>query len=493
MGVFTPIRTGAALAALLVLSLPSGVSAQAPAWLAWAQAREGTQSYGVFMLGSRAGWQVRESRIEERDGVPVFVVSERFSARMAMEGETSTLETSETTTWSLEGQGDVLHHTSRSVDDEHVTEVASTRDGDEFQMIVRSGTQTTAEHLPPPKATLAEQQRLAEWLASDPAPDAEFLSYGLAGEQGGIDAPMLLAAIESRTEVWHGETRRVTDVWLTESGLRGRANFSTDGLLLSLELAPVFELRLEPGAATRELDDDMDWARATRLPVDRDLGPPQEVAELRLRLVGTDDVTLPSAPRQFVDKDEDGALIVSLRQDAPRETAVLDDTQRADYLAATPRIQCAADEIVTLVEGLVVEGAEPRRNARRLARWVFTEIKRSSAVGAPTALDILALRKGDCTEDALLFVTMARAAGLPAREITGLMYVDDDPAGFAWHRWAEIHDGKGWVSVDPAWNQLPVDATHIKVTAEDDLSWSRMLGTTTLQVLGVRHAGEDPR
>ena len=55
---------------------------------------------------------------------------------------------------------------------------------------------------------------------------------------------------------------------------------------------------------------------------------------------------------------------------------------------------------------------------------------------------------------------------------------------FGWHAWAEIHDGRQWVSVDPAWDQVFVDATHIRFSSgSDDLSWIGVIGSLKLRVV----------
>ena len=42
-----------------------------------------------------------------------------------------------------------------------------------------------------------------------------------------------------------------------------------------------------------------------------------------------------------------------------------------------------------------------------------------------TVADIMEKKSGDCTEHALLFVTLARALGIPAREVSGIYYADE--------------------------------------------------------------------
>ena len=73
---------------------------------------------------------------------------------------------------------------------------------------------------------------------------------------------------------------------------------------------------------------------------------------------------------------------------------------------------------------------------------------------------------GDCTEYTLLFVSLARSLGMPAREAFGLKYSVDPYPTFTQHAWAEVFDGEYWISVDPSWNQLIVNVGHIKLDDE---------------------------
>ena len=74
--------------------------------------------------------------------------------------------------------------------------------------------------------------------------------------------------------------------------------------------------------------------------------------------------------------------------------------------------------------------------------------------------DILEKKTGDCSEHALLFNTLARAAGIPSRELTGLMNYEDNKFGL--HAWNEVVIEGYWYPVDPTWNYLFPPLTHIK-------------------------------
>ena len=100
----------------------------------------------------------------------------------------------------------------------------------------------------------------------------------------------------------------------------------------------------------------------------------------------------------------------------------------------------------------------PRRRALR--RWVYDSLDKVPTASIPNAVQVLEMRAGDCNEHAVLLAALARAVGLPARVVAGVVYLD---GAFLYHAWNEVWLGDGWVSVDAALDQLPVDATHIKL------------------------------
>ncbi|HXF94911.1 MAG TPA: transglutaminase-like domain-containing protein, partial [Gemmatimonadales bacterium] len=78
---------------------------------------------------------------------------------------------------------------------------------------------------------------------------------------------------------------------------------------------------------------------------------------------------------------------------------------------------------------------------------------------APTAMAVFESRRGDANEHAVLFVALARAAGLPARTVAGLLCLD---GRFYYHAWVEVYLG-GWVAGDPLLGQLPADAARLRL------------------------------
>ena len=80
-----------------------------------------------------------------------------------------------------------------------------------------------------------------------------------------------------------------------------------------------------------------------------------------------------------------------------------------------------------------------------------------------TAGEVAASLSGDCTEHSVLLIALLRASGIPARAVTGLVYVSRSPAGrgfFGYHMWAQAFVDGRWLDLD-ATLDVPFDAAHI--------------------------------
>jgi len=114
---------------------------------------------------------------------------------------------------------------------------------------------------------------------------------------------------------------------------------------------------------------------------------------------------------------------------------------------------------------------------------VFHYLRKRLSTNLDSALAIARAKVGDCTEHARLLVALCRGVGLPAREVAGLTWVPS-LQGFGYHAWVELWLGR-WVTADAAWNELPVNATHIQMSRGADQQWLGTLGDLRIQVLEV--------
>jgi hypothetical protein len=134
-------------------------------------------------------------------------------------------------------------------------------------------------------------------------------------------------------------------------------------------------------------------------------------------------------------------------------------TNMKPFLRPEVHIQSDARAIIDKARRISGKAVNPVFVARRLMLWLYRNVKKRPVVAVPNALDVLKTRVGDCNEHAVLLTAFLRAMGIPARQCVGIVYVR---GGFYYHAWNEAYLGR-WVSMDPTLNQMPVDATHIKL------------------------------
>lgn len=110
-----------------------------------------------------------------------------------------------------------------------------------------------------------------------------------------------------------------------------------------------------------------------------------------------------------------------------------------------------------LAEKLKIEKSVLKR-ARLVYDWVVENTFRNPDVkGCGLGLPIRTLNEmkggGKCADISAVFVTLARAAGIPARDVYGLRMASPKTGEITadFHCWAEFYlPGTGWVPVDPA-------------------------------------------
>lgn len=82
-----------------------------------------------------------------------------------------------------------------------------------------------------------------------------------------------------------------------------------------------------------------------------------------------------------------------------------------------------------------------------------------------TAAEAFADGRGVCQDHAHIFIAAARAAGIPARYVTGYLVTGQGASSTAAHAWAEaLVPDLGWVGFDPANAKCPTD-NYVRVAA----------------------------
>jgi hypothetical protein len=226
----------------------------------------------------------------------------------------------------------------------------------------------------------------------------------------------------------------------------------------------------------------LDLVASTAIPVQHSLPEPRTLKHLRLKLSGPNDVTqFAFPPRQEV---HNGTLAVVREEVSGLTTYQLPQTDPAfaPDLTATPFLQSAHPRLRAQAEQILDGEHDAVKAARLLLDWTYSALAKAPSLGMPTALEALDSKKGDCNEHAVLFTTLARAAGIPARVAAGVVYLD---GAFYYHAWSEVWLGR-WVAVDPVFDQFPADATHVKFIQggpEEHLALLKVIGQVGMEVV----------
>ncbi len=166
------------------------------------------------------------------------------------------------------------------------------------------------------------------------------------------------------------------------------------------------------------------------------------------------------------------------RRDFPASEGVWDKADYAQYLAPTS-LAPFNQEITTLAAKITKGKTGVLAKARAIYDWTVENTYRNPDTRGCGKGDVCRLLKdpgGKCADISSVFIALARAAGVPSREVFGIRMGKKETQDIStWqHCWAEFYlPGYGWVVVDPAdvrkmmlVEKLTLDDQKIKETRE---------------------------
>jgi hypothetical protein len=211
-------------------------------------------------------------------------------------------------------------------------------------------------------------------------------------------------------------------------------------------------------------EESCDFYEMTSIDVKPKLRQAERLTYLKLRVEGLDstpfDATALNSGRQ---RFADDVLEITQEKRPLKAGYMLPLTDVSEdmkpYLTPGFNIESDDSEIVNQARDIVGHTGDPVVAARKLMAWIYMHVEKRPVLSLPSAVEVLKTRVGDCNEHAVLLTALLRAAGIPARECVGLVYANNR---FFYHAWTEAYVG-GWVSMDATLNQMPTDATHLKL------------------------------
>ncbi len=384
------------------------------------------------------------------------------------------------------------------------------------RLVARQGDREQEQSLPPIEGdwmTPAAASRYVEGRIAERAERINLRTIDLGSGPDPIDIELTVIGAEE-VEVFG----RIVPAMLWESriaqmpGLVTREHVDERGQSLksTVTIMPGMEITLL--AADEQLAsspfDPPEILAAMFLAPDRPIANPREQRRQLFDVLVTtesmqEQIKLPRVGYQDVNWIGDQTARVTVDLDAPVQADAGGGPGDAER-GASIMIDPTDPKIVELVDralGTERDALAPAQRAERLRRLVHRHmIGGDLSVGLATASEAVRTRKGDCTEHAVLLAAALRAAGIPSRTATGLLYVDEFLGHrdvFGGHMWTQawLPDEAGaerWVDLDATLSDQPTDAARITLgvsamtdgqTANDFVMLSMLLAGLEIRVL----------
>jgi hypothetical protein len=254
--------------------------------------------------------------------------------------------------------------------------------------------------------------------------------------------------------------RQSSQVWVDTRGLPIQSN-SAAGLTLDRSAFEIVNINYRRRRASQPM------VRAggviPRTVIAAGLMPDQGIEGMRVSLrTWRGNWALPvdtlAAAVQFMDGD---VIVLHRGTFIPSASGAVDSTLDR-WLGDEPLLGIHDSSISRRARAIVGTGSDPWQTASRLVAWVSGNIAPWPDPVIPRAATVLREGRADVDGHTLLFVALARASGLPARTVNGILLAGGK---FYLHSWAEVYLDR-WVPVDPTWGELPAQANRVRMATD---------------------------
>ncbi len=189
--------------------------------------------------------------------------------------------------------------------------------------------------------------------------------------------------------------------------------------------------------------------------------PDRGIGSLRVRLsVGGQAWRLPADSLAGGSQHMEGDVAVTSQVAlAGTDTVPLPEDQRIRWLGDAPFLGIGDSAIQRQAAQIAGPERDPGAVATRLTAWVARNIARVPSLRVPRAATVLRERQADVDGHTVLLVALARASGIPARPVSGILLAG---GRFYLHSWVEVYLDR-WVPVDPTWGEMPAGANRLRL------------------------------
>jgi len=369
------------------------------------------------------------------------------------------------------------------------------KESDEYILQINIGGQISRKTFAYPVDYLDSLVSLEEYISSGKAAVGDSLNFATFEPTPPMTGKIhQTAKIISRQEhIFNGVPTEVFTIeWtIIEANISGRNVIDIDGNELEVNLGGGILMKSEPEQQAKTLNATFDILADNLVHQKGKIDDLSKLNTLKLKISGISQDEILSIKSQSVSIASPGTLLVEIkRPDWPEKILGLpiESPRLKPFLEPDPYIQSDDPEITDLARQIVGDEKNSLEAARKINKWVYENIAKQFTPDISNALQTLHTRRGDCGEHSVLAVALMRAAGIPARPVTGLVYYPPGD-GFGYHAWIEAFVGD-WVMMDPSWGEDRTNPSHIALTTGDLLDQisvlSRVLGKMQIEVVDAR-------
>lgn len=425
----------------------------------------GTEWFGVYLLNKKVGWLRTEVSRERREGQDVLLASQEMVIEAKVDTRAVRRAQKDEKVYEAKPGGRLLSYTSERTGDggNRKSQLVCGPTECQATLTADDGTKTKVVKLPGETAEQADAARLAAARCGE-----------VTGTQVDLDrlrAKNMRDRYVKRTVLGGaGVEVPVAMVEELEDGDRMAAKvfIADDGRTVEFRYGDALVAKAEPEEVARRTDV-VDLFNVARVALPGPL-PRSVPMSITYTFKGLPPSFAGGDGRQVIEAGPGGVSVVTVTARRPAADDPARDVPRLkpnpggdEDLEATPETDWDHPDLRALSQRVV--GKTPGRwaAARKLSKEVNRRLEKVYGQSRDRASEVLRTGKGDCTEHALLFVALARAAGIPARGVHGLVYANygETGPGMYWHAWAEVKVGDEWIPVDPTFDEDVADATHV--------------------------------
>ncbi len=434
----------------------------------------GERWFGLYLNQGKVGFMQQVLSFGEGGRV---LFTEEGTFRMNMSGVKQEMKVSSVRTYAHTGELISIDYTL--VDLLSTTEFHAQVQDNQLKLVKKMAGQSVERYLPLPEEQLKDALKFQLWMAKKPKVGDELVSF-LFEPLYEQELTCISTIIGTEERLFNGVTTKLYKIQTKVNilNLEQTSYVTEDGLVLEDIAGEIFTMRLEPKEVAQDINYSNDVLVSNAAIVDKSIPKPRDREFLKLTLTGPlKENHLFCDERQQIVTENDKFIFTAKKihpDTIPKLTLPVQDEEVKRWAEPSSFVQSDHPEMIKTAKEIIGNTTDAWEAVQKICVWVKENMKTSYSAQLTNALDVLKHREGDCTEHSLLFVGLARAIGLPAREVAGLIYVEAPKPGFYFHQWAKVWIGK-WIDVDPTFNQPLVDVTHIKIGEGDIIEQIKLI------------------